>query len=66
MGFFFCGRTGCTEQGLCRVGKKARKTHEEILEKLCGNEIKILLGFYQNDTKMEETLYPKRFQRFQE
>ena len=46
--------------------EKARKTHEEILEKLCGIEVKILLEFFQNHTKMEAKWYPKWFQRLQE
>ena len=63
---FFRGRTGCPEQGLCRVWKEARKTHQEILEMLYGNEINILLEFFQNVIKMETKWCPKWSQRFQE
>ena len=52
-------------KGYAELEKKARRTHEEMLEKLCGNDIKILFEFFQNDTKMETKWCPKWFQRLQ-
>ena len=51
--------------GYAEFGKKARKPDEKIIEKLCGNEIKMLPEFFQNDTKMETKWFPKWSQRLQ-
>ena len=66
MGFLFVEEQVAPNKGYADVGKKARKTHEAILEKLCGNDIKILSEFFQNDTEIEAKWYPKWFQRLQE
>ena len=53
-----CGLSFVEEQvapnkGYAELGKKARKTHEEILEKLCRNDIRISPEFFENVTKIE-------------
>ena len=50
-GLFFVKEKVKPNQGYAELEKKARRTHEEILEKLCGNEVKILREFFQNHTK---------------
>ena len=65
MGFLFVEEQVAPNKGYAELGKKARKTHEEILEKLCGNDIEILEEFFQNDTEMEAQWYLKWFQKFQ-
>ena len=65
MGFFFVEEQVAPNKGYAELGKKARKTHEEILEKLCGIELRILLEFFQDHIKMETKWCPKWSQRFQ-
>ena len=66
MGFFGVEEQVAPNKGYAEFGKKARKPHEEILEKLCRNDIRISPEFFENVTKMEAKWYPKWFQRLQE
>ena len=62
---FFMEEQVAPNKGYAEFGKKTRKTHEEILEKLCGKDSRISPEFFENDTEMEAKWCPKWSQRFQ-
>ena len=66
VGFLFVEEQVARSKGYAEFGKKARKPDEKIIEKLCGNNIKMLPGFFENDHQMVTKWYPKWFQRLQE